>query len=69
MLRLNVPVVFGRQHIARLLRPLREKYPELSIDESYGLNLILPDDAAFKTADFSGASNPDAFGWAVRPAD
>ncbi|WP_250458691.1 LysR family transcriptional regulator [Microbulbifer litoralis] len=32
LLRLNAPVVFGRQHIAPLLRPLRAKYPELSVE-------------------------------------
>ena len=32
LLRLSVPVVFGRQYIAPLLQPLREKYPELSIE-------------------------------------
>lgn len=39
------------------------------VDESYGLSLILPDDAAFKKADFSGTGNAGAFGRAVRPAD
>ncbi|MFC6632723.1 LysR family transcriptional regulator [Microbulbifer taiwanensis] len=34
LLRLNVPVVFGRQHIVPLLQPLREKYPEMSIELS-----------------------------------
>ncbi|MDX1458711.1 MAG: LysR family transcriptional regulator [Marinobacter sp.] len=32
LLRLNVPVVFGRQHIVPLLRPLQEKYPQLAIE-------------------------------------
>lgn len=34
LLRLNVPVVFGRQHIVPLLRPLREKHPQMSIELS-----------------------------------
>ncbi|MGQ9427219.1 LysR family transcriptional regulator [Gilvimarinus sp. F26214L] len=32
LLRLSVPVVFGRQHIVPLLQPLRELYPELSVE-------------------------------------
>lgn len=61
--------VDAERRIGGHLLELRTSTLTASIDESYGLNLILPDDAAFKTADFSGASNPDAFGRAVRPAD
>lgn len=32
LLRLNVPVVFGRQHIAPLLPALREAYPAMSVE-------------------------------------
>ncbi|MFC6632721.1 acetolactate decarboxylase [Microbulbifer taiwanensis] len=40
----------------------------VSVDESHGLNLVLPDDAAFKAADFdSRADSSGAFNRAVRP--
>ncbi|SOC02549.1 DNA-binding transcriptional LysR family regulator [Alloalcanivorax xenomutans] len=32
VIRVNAPVVFGRQHIVPLLKPLRDRYPELSIE-------------------------------------